>query len=200
MNLSRPVAVAAVALAIATGPGEAGETDLTELLGYPPPQVAYFPEGALTEFREHWYGAHLCSMDEPPLPAMDRTAIRFTYLPSFRHPIVVRVTYQSDDRVELVARSTDGQGGYAPGQITLSETRTLDDAEVAMLEPIAAFLAKCAQPPDLRGMDGNMWIFEYQGPTGYCAVEEWHPRGGQWRRIGLHLLEAAGFDVETRRF
>jgi hypothetical protein len=74
-------------------------------------------------------------MEEPPLRALARRGVetfRFLYLPSFRHPIVVRIQ-RSKEGLFLVLKKLNGRGGSNPGVLMVDEQRVLPDCSRCLL-------------------------------------------------------------------
>lgn len=89
-------------------------------------QTQYFPKdtfdgnGRTDTLLTNWYVRTLTRLNEPSLwelSKQDHNAVVFCllYLPSFVHPISIRVTIETDGTAEVVSKITSGQGGYDPG-------------------------------------------------------------------------------------
>ncbi|MDG2207028.1 MAG: hypothetical protein P8K78_03905 [Pirellulales bacterium] len=63
---------------------------------------------------DRWYAIHLAAMKEPLLSTNEwgsnSDLFRFLYLPSFDHPIVIRIE-KTGDEVTLVSKRLSGKGG-----------------------------------------------------------------------------------------
>ena len=101
----------------------------------------YFPDRVFhnvkerNEFTVKWYSKHLETMKEPSLWKLsqkDRSAqvYRFLWLPTFHHPVSVRIT-ESSDSIEAQVVRLDGQGGYKPGKIAVVKSKKLSKEEWA---------------------------------------------------------------------
>jgi len=139
---------------------------------------AMFPHWkGLSDFRAAWYSEHLRAMGEHALS--DSAAgehVRFLLLPSFQHPVSVRI--DCDESCRLVAYQLSGFGGYEPGEISKRVDRRLspDEARVFNDQLDAANLWS-GQPENDAGLDGSQWIVEAQRPEGYVAWDVWSPVG-----------------------
>ncbi len=187
----------------------------------PEPKIDYFPpslgepsltcpwgEGRLqpilSDFERRWYSHSLSIAGEPSLFLESKRrspgagSLRFTWLPSFHHPVIVRVETAPSGRARLLAVSLSGAGGYDPGtsegridrMLTAEETRRLD----AMLARARLFQL----PPKIcdGGADGAEWIFEGVDESGYHYLDRWSPRKGRPRKVGLLLLSLTGWQLE----
>jgi hypothetical protein len=141
-------------------------------------QPQYFPEttadvpAPLDEFEVKWYSKHLAAMQEPSLWRLGTsdpagTAYRFLELPSFAHPIGIRVA-KTDAGATLRLVVLDGLGGYLPGGIGIERTVAINPERWNELERL---IAKCnfwemdteEQIPDGEAIvrhDGTRYIVE----------------------------------------
>ncbi len=62
-----------------------------------------------------------------------QTVYRLLWLPSFHHPVCVRIE-RVGDGARLHARVLDGKGGYDPGTIAIDRTLTLTAEQWNQLE------------------------------------------------------------------
>lgn len=151
---------------------------------FSPQDAPYFPirekdgDAGITTFEAEWYGKALSRMNEPRLPetAKDAKAVvyRLTILPTFGHPIAIRV--QNGARgFDLAARRLDGQGGYDPGKLVEQKDVTLTGDDSKQLESLVAALNlfAMATDDDNRGLDGDEWIVEGVAAGKYHVVQRW---------------------------
>jgi hypothetical protein len=152
------------------------------------PSERFFPAGAfserqdLSDFREEWYSGHLAAMGEPSLPALaqsdrEATVYRLLWLPSFHHPVCVRIERTSEG-ARLHARVLDGKGGYEPGQIAIDRILTLDVGQWDHLDRLvqeAAFWELPTKLADDGGSDGDQLIVEGVKEGRYHVVDRWEP-------------------------
>lgn len=155
----------------------------------PPPATAtataYWPAGffsadnaGLDRHTAEWFGGHLAAMGEPSFHDARASGVesyRFIHLPTWGHPVVVRVDARGD-AITVTHRILSGQGGYAPGELTTDVTRPIGAAE---LEAIRASLDRAGYwelPRDAeRGMDGEEWIIEAVRDGRHHLVDRWTP-------------------------
>jgi hypothetical protein len=162
-------------------------------------QTNYFPAGSLDDradmhtFISRWYSKHLSAMQEPALPGMTNSAgaecYRFLYLPTWGHPVAVRVT-TSGEVFTVHATALSGQGGYDPGTIT-NQSHTVmgkkdSDALRKMIAKVELF--KMRKTDDTRGCDGEEWVLEGVANGKYCAVTRWCPVDYDTRKRGLNAF------------
>lgn len=86
------------------------------------------------EFYADWFGGHLRSLGEPFLheatPGGDEEVYRMLVLPSFDHPVSIRV---SGNTSRAVVRMTDGWGGYGPGKLSFARVVAVSSADLVAL-------------------------------------------------------------------
>jgi hypothetical protein len=186
--------------------------------------INYFPEsfGKPTQVCEHagypeciptidpveneWYPKHWDAADEPSLYerstktiSADASTLRFTWLPTFDHPVIVRIE-RSGSNARLVAKKLSGHGGYEPGIIEQKIDRPLTSLELARLDLILSktkILETRATNCDL-GTDGSQWIVEGVDSKGYVFVNRFSPNTGPVRAFGDFALNLTGWDVRGR--
>ena len=106
-------------------------------------EPTYFPPSTFSndmhvdDFMQQWFGKHLRSMDEPRLCSeRDADTLRLLTLPTFHEPRLVRIE-RHVDAIQIVAKQTNGRGGYGPGRLTTdkmieSTVGTFDEAISAL--------------------------------------------------------------------
>lgn len=160
--------------------------------------VDYFPDGIFGPrthaFVERWYSRHLSAMGEPSLYALrghDRHVVRLLRLPTWGHPIAIRVE-RTATGATLTRRELSGQGGYDPGRIASDSTRTLRREDWRAIDA-ALRGARFFEAPALGplGMDGTQWILEVVDGDAYHVVDRWTMEGAptepELQRIGALL-------------
>ena len=156
------------------------------------------PQYVLDEFEDAWYSKHLRAAGERPLAVATGSpeALRFTWLRSFHAPVIVRVDWAPTGEATLTATMLLGAGGYEPGEVSNTTSRTLTQDEVERL--LVLRQAALREPPaDCTLMlDGARWIVEAAGPGGYHYVNRQSPEFGAVRDLGLALLGFTGWAVE----
>ncbi|WP_206238835.1 hypothetical protein [Novosphingobium terrae] len=156
----------------------------------------------MNEFQEGWFSEHLAAAGEPSLaklaetaPASGRAVVRFTWLPSFDHPVTVRLEWVPSGAMHLTARMLSGAGGYAPGVVKQKVDRDLTEAEKATMNKLFASLLLWRQPAALcdLGSDGAEWIFDGADSAGYHFVKRWSPNNGPVKEAGMAMLKLTGW-------
>lgn len=144
-----------------------------------------------------WYSSHLAAADEPSLSCGEPArSYRFTWLRSFRHPVIVRVSVPADGRdaqAEVEAVELDGAGGYEPGAALRRSRAPLAAAQLRALQ--ASFDALGATPAmqDRHVLDGAEWILERRAARGHRAWSRTSPRDGALHALGQDMLRLSGW-------
>lgn len=186
----------------------------------PPLQAGYFPPSfeepslkcgnkvfpVLSKFETDWYSRQLAAAKEVSLYEASHSeregtgrTVRFTWLRSFHHPIIVRAEWEAKGGVRLIAKELSGAGGYPPGQVKKKLNRHLSEREIRGLQ-MALFqpplFSRAPQICDTTfNVDGAQWIIESAFGQEYHFVDRWSPKDGEVRRVGLLMLELTGWNV-----
>jgi hypothetical protein len=156
------------------------------------------PNYVLDEFEDGWYSEHLRAAGERPLSFVPGSpdTLRFIWLRSFHAPVVVHVEWAPTGMASLTATMLSGAGGYEPGEVSNTVSRTLTQDEVERL--LLLRQAALREPPvDCTMMlDGARWIVEAAGADGYHYVNRQSPDSGAVHDLGLALLGFTGWAVE----
>jgi hypothetical protein len=172
-------------------------------------------ESIISQSEARWYSSELRAAGEPPLfhssasgePA-GASIIRFTWLRSFRPPVIVRVEGLTSGSPRLIARQLSGMGGYAPGQtetaidraLTISDAQTLAAlvAETHLTQPRSrpSVLKACGPSLGPPVVDGAEWLIEIADSRGYHVAEDTSPEAGDIRRLGLAMLALTGWKTD----
>lgn len=153
--------------------------------------------GPLDRDVEGWIAEPLRKVDEPSLyfekPAGNTTTLRFTFLPAFTEPVIVRIDDLYGDSPRLVATRVVDQVVVREGPDHL--VRDLSRAE---LEPLMAFLKSTRVlnlPPDscLSGIDGVIFLIEANGPDGYRFINRWGVSQGPVYDLGNLMFDLTGW-------
>lgn len=156
------------------------------------------PNYVLDEFEDDWYSKHLRAAGERPLSFVPGSsdALRFIWLRSFHAPVIVRVEWAPSGAATLTATMLSGAGGYEPGEVSNTVSRTLTQVEIEIL--LGLRQAVLPEPPvDCAMMlDGARWIVEAAGADGYHYVNAQGPEAGAVRELGLALLGFTGWALE----
>lgn len=153
-----------------------------------PRDRTYFPDGAIhpgrDDFLVRWYSEDLFAMREPSLWALSRedpgaVAFRFTYLPSFRRPLAVRVI-PAGDSATLHAVRLDAVSGYAGGKPTDRRTVKLSEDQWAGLKRLVNDAGFWTLPNEMwtSGVaDGAGYVFEgIEGGKYHVVIANNNPR------------------------
>lgn len=155
----------------------------------------YFPKGAFSDscsdknanknckedsdkLWDSLFSIHLRTMKELPLLKTSASAAevyRFLYLPSFNHPVVVRIE-RSNGRYRLVVKELDGVPSWtAPGKLIKNESRNLSSKEwnrfIGYLDKISFWTL--ATNGDSPGLDGADYVLEAVRGKEYHVVHRW---------------------------
>ena len=155
---------------------------------------------SLDDFQREWYSRHLLALGESILPEGRGETYRFLWLRSFHRPIVVRVVCL-EKACEIVARRSDGEGGYEPGTVVERKARKLSDGDVARVRDLLARAQFWRpQPKDSRiGLDGAQWVLEGRRGRDYHLWDVWSPEAAgpfaQFRELCLQLVRLSGVAV-----
>lgn len=195
---------------VAIKPSEEGRSYFPGSFGTPT-QVCNFkgyPEcfATISTVESDWYPRHWDAADEPSLyersrfpAAAEASALRFTWLPTFHHPVIVRIE-RTGHEARLVAKQLSGEGGYEPGVIEREVTRPLSATEVEKLDVILSTTKVLEQRPTEcdSGLDGSQWIVEGVNRDSYLFVNRWSPQEGPVREFGDFALLLTGWTFEER--
>lgn len=171
-----------------------------EMQARPCDAAGTFFGGTAIADREAWYGRHLRAMRETPLCTdgdAAREVYRFTWLPSFHAPAVVRVERVPDGyRVE--AKLGGGAGGYEAGPLARDTAFVLSAAQAeafASRLDAAEFWTLPAEG-DMLGLDGAQWVLEGLAGRRYHVVDRWSPGSdgadAHFRALAEWLLASGG--------
>jgi hypothetical protein len=165
-----------------------------------PPQQKDGP-GGISEFRNKWYSKHVAAMGEPSLWGLSRDdhgaeAYRYLALPSFDHPIGVRITRRGTGAALRVV-VLSGAGGYKPGHVAIDRTLSLDAGQWAELQEqieAANFWSLPTKEPKDSGNDGTQFIVEGVRAGRYHVVDRWEPDPSYKKLIG-HIFGLSGLKM-----
>lgn len=159
----------------------------------------------IREFEADWYPAYWRAAQEPSLyeaaqgPGGRRaTTYRFTWLPSFDHPVFVRVDEDAGGAMRLTATRLKGYGGYGAGAPDRTVSRTLTSDESGRIRSALASTQVFAQPQIGCDhlTDGAMWIVEANEAGRYRYVNRHSPEDGPVREVGLAFLGLTGWKFD----
>src|SRR5262249_23314882 len=161
----------------------------------------------LSRFEDHWYSKHLTAMDEPLLGSStrqdrDTTVYRWLWLPSFNHPIYVRID-SSHAGAELHLIVLDGQGGYEPGRVVIEKTTPLrrDEWEriAQEVQGMGYWARSTHETRDFGVQDGTHMVWEGVGPRDYHVIVRKSPIPRNEVSFFVSLLQRAGVEARTVR-
>lgn len=175
----------------------------------------YFPMGTLGttaqqhQFSADWYSKHLRILQEDSLWRLSQEqptseTYRFLWLRTFHHPLCIRVSLHQDGTGVLVAKETNGQGGYEPGQVIRNTTRALSKEQGRRFLDRVHRVAFKRQSADNNEstihLDGAQWIVEESKRGHYRVVDVWSPPPSHpVRLLAMTLMiEMAQWDVPSR--
>jgi hypothetical protein len=158
----------------------------------------FFPPGSLDSrtdlhaSRGSRYASYLATMGEKPLypPLADSPpTYRLLYLPTFREPLVVRVT-EATHSWRVVCKRSDGLGGYFTGQLVGSGERSLSRAEVKQFRRRLDRVGFWEMPSfdGVFGLDGTRCVIEGMSAGRYHVVDRWSPCGTPYAELVKFLV------------
>ncbi len=145
------------------------QTEVTITLGLAPPNPSDIRTSQTLDPRRHSrYSKFLQQVKEPELcqqAIRPIHAYRFLWLPTFAHPVFIRVDIQPDGTALLRLITLSGEGGYAWGTVQTDKSRKLSWEEEADLFITLADIGFWTLPtrvedPFLRVLDGTDWLIE----------------------------------------
>jgi hypothetical protein len=166
--------------------------------------VFYYPERTfdarrsdMDESFRHGFATDLAAMNELSLscgPSKEREIYRLLFLPTFNHPVAVRIT---DTASGIVLESTElsGESGYYPGMVFEHKRIQLNERAWKELKTsIAAsmFWSSTTSVEAMIGIDGDLWIIEGRKGQEYHAVGRFHPKGTSFGDLGQMFFKLAG--------
>jgi hypothetical protein len=167
----------------------------------PRPLTEFFPAGVFGRGNADmdaaiawWYATQFRAFKEPSIQtsAEPRAEIyRFTLLPTFNTPLMVRLTVAADGSGVAIAKRLSGEGGYNPGKIDFERTLKVTQKQVEALRATLAAQKFWQMPtaPERTGSDGMEYVFEGLRDNVYHVVTRWTPAAGDgYRALCVELL------------
>jgi hypothetical protein len=151
-----------------------------------------------------WYSRFLSAMDEPSLWHASMTSnlhsYRFLWLRTFHQPVVVRIQIEELGTGLLIAKVTDGEGGYEPGRLILNETSRLSNQDVdgflLQLMELEFWDKPTIDESGGAGIDGAQWVLEGVQNSRHHVLNRWSPKEGDFKETALMLVKLADVGVE----
>ncbi|WP_292032132.1 MULTISPECIES: hypothetical protein [unclassified Brevundimonas] len=148
---------------------------------YPCSLEARETPGPLDPDIESWFAAPLRSVGERPLwnAKFDgKTTLRFTFLPAFVEPVIVRIDdlYGPSPRLTATRHVDQVHVDAGPDHFV----RDLSKEDVAPLIALISNSAVLDLAPDscISGVDGAVYLIEANGPSGYRFINRWSVEEG----------------------
>jgi hypothetical protein len=167
------------------------------------PPHAFEDDDKLNSFIVRWYSDQVIALQEPSLWEASRSSkssqiYRFLWLPTFNHPVAVRVELAEDGTGTIVAKMSSGSGGYKPGKLIENRTCAVsrDDIQklLAKLDSTDYWSLR-SRDPESRGEEGSEWTIESVRDGNYKLVNRWSPKDGPARDLGLMFLRLSGLKI-----
>ncbi len=186
------------AVAVAVEPGR-------KTASFFPPGVFDAPGPEKEDRLPEEYSKHLAAMGEMPLPPLAAAnpkadVYRFLWLPTFTHPIGVRVDRKaSGARLRVVV--LDGQGGFEPGGIAIEKSAnwTSDQwDELDQLVDATGFWESPVSPNQAAEMDGTTFVIEGVKAGRYQVAGIVDP-GPLYAAVSSYVLGRCGLDLSGVR-
>jgi len=148
---------------------------------YPCSLEARETPGPLDPDIESWFAAPLRSVGERPLwnaKTDGKTTLRFTFLPAFVEPVIVRIDdlYGPSPRLTATRHVDQVHVDAGPDHFV----RNLSKEDVAPLIALISNSAVLDLAPDscISGVDGAVYLIEANGPSGYRFINRWSVEEG----------------------
>lgn len=148
---------------------------------YPCSLEAREAPGPLDPEIESWFAAPLRSVGERPLwnaKTDEKTTLRFTFLPAFVEPVIVRIDdlYGASPRLTATRHVDQVHVKAGPDHLV----RDLSKDEAAPLIALISNSAVLDLAPDscISGVDGVVYLIEANGPGGYRFINRWSVEEG----------------------
>ncbi len=169
---------------------------------------AFFPVDAFgksDDFLAKWYSKFLSSMNEPSLwqasSSSSLQAYRFLWLRTFHQPVVVRMEIDESETGLLIAKVTDGKGGYETGKLIFNETSRLSNQDVEefilRLNELDFWELPTIDESGAFGVDGSQWVLEGFKNSKHHVLNRWSPKEGAFKETALMLLQLANVRVDN---
>jgi len=154
----------------------------------------------LDRCRREWFSEFLSEMQEKPIWEQDTChdlIFRLLYLPSYEHPICVRLEHKKDGETILYGKEADGKAGFTCGKLIREEKTVMSPKEYALfLEafPIDSFFHQPTEAKNESGsltLGGSEFMFEANADCRYHVIgrDTDTYQQGNMRDLAIFLLE-----------
>ncbi len=167
------------------------------------PDLAFKADRAGNDFIVAWYSEHLKAMKQQSLWKLSQenrssTVYRLLWLPTFHHPVSVRLDKSSEGAI-LRAVLLDGRGGYEPGKIADSKNTRLSkqqwDEFQRRLDKAKPWKLP-TEKSEIYGLDGDQVILESVMAGTYHIVDRWSPEAGDdYADLCEYMLTLSSLEV-----
>jgi hypothetical protein len=164
---------------------------------YPCSLEARETPGPLDSDIESWFAAPLRSVGERPLwnaKTDGKTTLRFTFLPAFVEPVIVRIDdlYGPSPRLTATRHVDQVHVDAGPDHFV----RNLSQEDVAPLIALISNSAVLDLLPDsclVGGTDGMIYLIEASGPDGYRFINRWAVQEGEVYELANAMYRLTGW-------
>ncbi len=146
---------------------------------------------------------YLTALQEPPFKewvkeAQVQKAYRFTCLPTFAAPLIIKAWRQGDD-IQALAKLGSGWGGFEAGQIGQMIRWVMSPKDWGRLNKAVKKTMFWIAPSWLKksGLDGENWIFEGWDAPRYKGLRAWTPTEGFAYQMGQAFIRLLPRDFAT---
>lgn len=159
--------------------------------------VDYLFEAESSKRNIEWYERQLIGLKETSLSNFsDKEIYRFTYLPSFDHPVAIRLEHDGKS-YRLFCKVGKGAGGYEPKGIKKEKQKKISEKEWQTFIQLLTYADYQNLPNEKYVLmtDGEQWIIEYKSQDNYFAKSTNYP-SPEFKNACQYLLKLA--DVKIR--
>jgi hypothetical protein len=167
------------------------------------PELALDPDPKTDAELDDLYGEQLQALRETPMCCgrdSSAHAIRFTWLRTFHHPVVLRMDRNVGGHWVLRTKIGGGDGGYSANRLLIDHSRPLLESETSQMLALVGsdsgfWDISTHEQEFLKGeriipvrADGSHWIVEVRHEKRYHVVDRWSPKQGRIYEIGKLLM------------
>jgi hypothetical protein len=187
-------------LAFAVTVSDTGSAEQTSATEYFLPGVSWRGYSDTEAFMALWEPDYLQAFKEPSLwiqPKLKDEVYRFTMLPSFYHPLAVRLIVAPDGSGIVISKRLTGKGGYDPGYLDFERSHPVTREQVKKVRRAVDALKFWSLPTEVPStcLDGANWIFEIHREGRFHSVIRNSPHAGSaYRKLCLQLLRIGNLE------